>query len=180
LRFAELKELPGTKGTKMASTFHYFRDTLQINLNTIRALNAPGGATIVFGARAITLSELVSGYSYVIATDELTLAPRAAAAIENSDGTTPTSVTVLARKIDGALRASVAGVAGPDGLREDPAKRAGGARAERQASSAFSRFLPNRFSSPWTRHLPSDGRRIVPRWRVFSCGNSTSIHNWPR
>jgi hypothetical protein len=104
----------------MASTFHYFRDTLQINLNTIRALNAPGGATIVFGARAITLSELVSGYSYVIATDELTLAPGAAAAIENSDGTTPTSVTVLARKIDGALRASVAGVAGPDGADGEP------------------------------------------------------------
>jgi hypothetical protein len=45
----------------MASTFHFFRDTLQINLSTIRALNAPGGATIVFGARSITLSELVSG-----------------------------------------------------------------------------------------------------------------------
>ena len=55
----------------MASTFHFFRDTLEINLNTIHALNAPGGSTIVFGARSITLSELISGYSYVIAADEL-------------------------------------------------------------------------------------------------------------
>src|SRR5688572_13037157 len=80
------------KERRMASTFHYFRDTLQINLSTIRALNAPGGATIVFGARSITLSELVSGYSYVIATDELTVAPGAAATIANSDSTTPLSV----------------------------------------------------------------------------------------
>ena len=104
----------------MASTFHYFRDTLQINLNTIRALNAPGGATIVFGARSITLSELVSGYSYVIATDELTVAPGVAASIENSDATTPTSVTVLARKIDGALHVSAAGIDGEDGADGEP------------------------------------------------------------
>jgi hypothetical protein len=104
----------------MASTFHYFRDTLQINLNTIRALKAPGGATIVFGARAITLSELVSGYSYVIATDELKVPPGVAATIENGDATTPTSVTVLAQKIDGALHASVAGVDGLDGADGEP------------------------------------------------------------
>src|SRR5687767_1064690 len=91
------------KERRMASTFHYFRDTLLINPNTIRTLNAPGGATIVFGARSITLSELVSGYSYVIAADELTVPPGAAATIANSDSTTPLSVTVLARKIDGAL-----------------------------------------------------------------------------
>ncbi len=104
----------------MASTFHHFRDTLQINLNTIRALNAPGGATIVLGARSITLLELVSGYSYVIATDELTVPPGAAATLENSDTTTPTSVTVLARKIDGALHVSVAGIDGLDGEAGEP------------------------------------------------------------
>src|SRR4030095_10104031 len=102
----------------MASTFHFFRDTLQINLNTIRALKAPGGATIVFGARSITLSELVSGYSYVIATDELKVP--GVAAVENSDATTPTSVTVLARKIDGALQVSVSGVEGLDGADGEP------------------------------------------------------------
>ena len=104
----------------MASTFHFFRDTLQINLNTIHALNAPGGATIVFGARSITLSELISGYSYVIAADELKIPPGAAATIENSDAATPVSVTVLARKIDGALRVSVAGVAGEAGADGEP------------------------------------------------------------
>jgi hypothetical protein len=104
----------------MASTFHFFRDTLQINLNTIRALNAPGGATIVFGARSITLSELISGYSYVIAADELKMPPGATATIENSDATSPASVTVMARKIDGALRVSVAGVAGEAGADGEP------------------------------------------------------------
>ena len=103
----------------MASTFHFFRDTLQINLNTIRALNAPGGATIVFGARSITLSELISGYSYVIAADELKV-PSGVVAIQNSDATTPASVTVLAQKIDGALRVSVAGVAGEAGANGEP------------------------------------------------------------
>ena len=103
----------------MASTFHFFRDTLQINLNTIRALNAPGGATIVFGARSITLSELISGYSYVIAADELKV-PSGVVAIQNSDAITPASVTVLAQKIDGALRVSVAGVAGEAGANGEP------------------------------------------------------------
>ena len=104
----------------MASTFYFFRDTLQINLNTIRALNAPGGATIVFGARSITLSELISGYSYVIAADELKLPPGASAAIQNGDASAPASVTVLARKIDGALRVSVTGVAGEAGADGEP------------------------------------------------------------
>jgi len=119
----------------MASTFHFFRDTLQINLDTIRALNAPGGATIVFGARSITLSELISGYSYVIAADELKV-PSGVVAIQNSDAITPASVTVLAQKIDGALRVSVAGVAGEAGANGEPGESAS-SRAIRQAVSRW-------------------------------------------
>jgi hypothetical protein len=60
----------------MASTFHFFRDSLQINLNTIRALNAPGGATMVFGARSIQLTVDCIAFSPQVAAARITIPAR--------------------------------------------------------------------------------------------------------
>lgn len=109
------------EGTKtMANTIHHFRDTLTINRSSILEAASQGGATIVFGARSITLSELISGFSYVIAADELNVTMGAATTLVNDDLTVPRSVTILARKINGALHISCEGMNGENGADGEP------------------------------------------------------------
>jgi len=104
----------------MANTIQHFRDTLTIDQGTILALTVQGGDTIVFGARSITLKALVSGFSYVIAADELNVAPGAVTAITTDNPEAPSSITVLARTINGALNLACSGGAGDNGADGEP------------------------------------------------------------
>src|SRR5262249_6780465 len=67
-----------------------------------------------------TLAGLLSGFSYVIAADELTVPAGAATALTNFDPVTPSSVTVMARKINGALNLSIPGSNGASGADGEP------------------------------------------------------------
>jgi hypothetical protein len=91
-----------------------------VDQSAIQELSPQGGDTIVFGARRITLSGLLSGFSYVIAAEELTVPAGAVTAMTNFDPAAPSSVTVLAGKIQGALNLSLAGSNGQSGADGEP------------------------------------------------------------
>lgn len=104
----------------MANMIQHFRDSLIIDQSTILAVGAQGGDVIVFGARSVTLKALLSGFTYVIAADELNVAPGAATAITTDNPAAPSSITVLARKINGTLNLACSGGAGDNGADGEP------------------------------------------------------------
>jgi hypothetical protein len=114
----------------MAANLYFFRDTLSVDQTTIGALNAGPGDTLVLAGRQVSLSSLAPQFNYIIAADELTVAPNAQTLVV---GTAPV-VTILARTILGAPLAITAkgevgvngepGEAGESGI--EPPERPGG------------------------------------------------------
>lgn len=99
----------------MANTVRYFRDSLTVDQNLIYGLSPQPGDTLVFGARQVILSALVSTYDYVIVADKLTVAPNAPTSLTGQDGNPSPDVTVLAGNIEGVLQLKCAGMNGEDG-----------------------------------------------------------------
>jgi hypothetical protein len=103
----------------MSNTIRFFRDTLTIDQNLISSLDPHPGDTLVLGGRQIGLSTLLSAYNYIIAADQLTVAPQAATSLtgvimEGGENPSP-AVSVLAGAINGLLSITCAGAPGKTG-----------------------------------------------------------------
>lgn len=102
----------------MPTTIRYFQDELTIDAGLPATLQATGGDTLVVAGRLVTLTALVSGFNYVIAAEELTVADSAALSVF---GATGPSIGVFAREILGApLAITSAGGDGPAGADGEP------------------------------------------------------------
>jgi hypothetical protein len=99
----------------MPNTTRFFRDALSIDQNLIAMLNPHPGDTLVLGGRQVTLSALLPAYNYVIAADQLTVAPQAATSITGVGENPSPAVTVLAGAINGLLSITCAGAPGKTG-----------------------------------------------------------------
>ncbi|MFT4218811.1 MAG: hypothetical protein QM619_16740 [Micropruina sp.] len=102
----------------MSKTTRFFQDVLTIDAGVPAALQASGGDTLVLAGRLVTLTGLVSGFNYVIAADQLTVADDAALSVF---GVTGPSIGVFAREILGApLAITSTGADGADGAPGEP------------------------------------------------------------
>jgi hypothetical protein len=99
----------------MSRTIHFVRDTFNIDQSVISALNAQAGDILVLAGRQVTLFTLVPEFDFVIAADQLIVAPQARTALTGVAGNPSPSVTVLARNIAGALAVTAAGMVGING-----------------------------------------------------------------
>jgi hypothetical protein len=104
----------------MPNTTRFFRDVLSIDQNLIAMLNPHPGDTLVLGGRQVSLSALLPAYNYVIAADQLTVAPQAAISITGVGENPSPVVTVLAGAINGLLAITCAGAPGKTGATGAP------------------------------------------------------------
>jgi hypothetical protein len=99
----------------MAKTIRFFRDALSIDQGVISALHGNVGDTLVLAGRQVTLFTLAPEFNFVIAADQLIIAPQARTALTGVAGNPLPSITVLARNIDGPLAVTAAGMPGAAG-----------------------------------------------------------------
>lgn len=105
----------------MPETIRLFRDTLNIDQSLILSLQAHPGDTLVLAARQITLFTLLPEFDFVIAADQLMVAPNARTALTGVPANASPSVTIFARNLAGAkLTVSAAGMAGSNGANGQP------------------------------------------------------------
>jgi hypothetical protein len=106
----------------MPNTTRVFRDTLSIDQNLFNTLNPNlhPGDTLVLGGRQVSLVALLPAYNYVIAADQLTVAPQAVTSITGTGENPSPAVTVLAGAISGLLSITCAGAPGKTGAAGKP------------------------------------------------------------
>jgi hypothetical protein len=100
----------------MPATIRFFRETLRVDQGLISALKANPGDTLLLAGREVTLLTLLPEFDFVIAADQLVVAPQAATVLTGVPANPSPSVTVLARSIEGSpLAISAAGMTGANG-----------------------------------------------------------------
>lgn len=108
----------------MPNTVRFFRDTLTLDQSLIDSLGATPGDTLVVAARDLTLSELGPHFNFVIAADQLTVAPGASTSLAGTPAVPSPAVTVLARSITGPkLFITSTGLPGEDGVPGEPGEK---------------------------------------------------------
>ena len=101
----------------MSETIRFIRDKVSIDQNLISSLKGHAGDTLVIAARQVTLSALLPQFDYVIAADELIVAPQAVTSLTGVIGNPSPAMSILARSIKGTLVVNAAGMVGLNGAK---------------------------------------------------------------